>query len=407
VGFFLYAIFFQPSFFLFISIGLLALLSYLIPFHRRLETRRAEKDLHIQNLQESINLTEAEIHKEEIAIKSFQEKVFNYSHLKIITEKLSRSFSCEDTSKVLSSEVSMLFGDKDSTIILYLFHSKTGELGISSSSKGQMRINIRLKNGDVFDQWIVKTMQPLLIEDVKTDYRFDIDKIGGEEGRKVRSLMSVPLMVRNKALGILRIDSSLPNHFKTEELRFLSAIGDIGALSIENAQLYEHVEELAIKDGLTNLYLRRYLLGRLSQEITRKLRRNKPVSFIMFDLDFFKSYNDTFGHVAGDIVLKTIASELKDFFHEPGTLVCRYGGEEFCVLIPDCPKKTAVKLANKIRSQIERKEILLRREKTNITISGGVACFPDDAKHKEELISKADQALYKAKERGRNCICEV
>jgi len=247
-------------------------------------------------------------------------------------------------------------------------------------------------------------MQPLLIDDAKNDYRFDVDKIKAEETRPIRSLLGVSLCVGNKALGIFRIDSPRVNHFRTEDLRFLMTIGDLGAVAIENAQLYEKVEQLAVKDGLTNLYLRRYLYERMPGEISRQLRTKKQLGFLMIDIDHFKQYNDRFGHVAGDIVLRTVGELLAELFSEPGHLVCRYGGEEFCVLLPDCSQKKAVELAEIIREKIEQQTVILRREKTHITISVGVAVFPQDAKSKEELINKADQALYRAKKKGRNCV---
>lgn len=362
--------------------------------------KQAEIDLRAQDFLERTNLVGAEIRQEEEVINSYREKILNSSQLKVLTERLSLCLTLDDASRILSQEVNRLFGEDDVTIILYLFQSKTGELGISSSQKGQMRINLKSKKGDEFDQWVAKTMQPLFIENTKSDYRFDVDQIKTE--RLIRSLISAPLMVGNKALGILRVDSPQENHFTTEDLRFLSTVGDLGALAIENAQLYERVEQLAIKDGLTDLYLRRYLLERLPTEISRQMRRKNQLSFMMIDLDKFKQYNDKFGHVAGDIVLRTVGTALLNFFKLPGNLVCRYGGEEFCVLLPDCSKVKAVEMADTIRKKIAAETILLRREETSITISVGVATFPKDAQSKEDLISKADQALYKAKSEGRN-----
>ena len=403
--FFVFATYVESTFFVFIAIGVLICILYLAPLQQRLVKQDAHVQLQIQNWQERTNLVEAETKYDQAAIDSFQTKIVNYSQLKGLTEKLGTCLSLEDTSKTLSEEVNRLFGDKETTIILYLFHSRTGELGLSSSQKGQMRINIKSKKGDIFDQWIVRNMQSLLIEDTKSDYRFDIDKIIAEESRPIRSLMSVPLMVESRALGILRVDSPTEKSFSTEDLRFLTTIADIGAIAIENAQLYEHVEQLAIKDGLTDLYLRRYLLERMPEEISRELRRKSPLSFLMIDLDHFKKYNDEFGHVAGDIVLRSVGMILADFFKEPGNLVCRYGGEEFSVLLPDCPKNKAIELAQTVRKKIANQTILLRREKTHITVSIGVASFPVDAQIKEELIHKADQALYQAKSEGRNRVC--
>jgi diguanylate cyclase (GGDEF)-like protein len=248
-------------------------------------------------------------------------------------------------------------------------------------------------------------MQPLLIEDTKNDYRFDADRILTQEAREIGSLISVPLMVGNTALGILRIDNPHENHFTTEDLRFLTTIGDLGAVAIENAQLYERIEQLAIKDGLTGLYLRRYLLDRMPEEISRQIRQKTALAFLMLDLDHFKQYNDKFGHIAGDIVLRTLGMILSDLFKDPGMLVCRYGGEEFSVLLPDCTSQKALELAEKAKNKIAEQTIILRRERTRVTVSIGVAMFPKDAQNAKELIHKADQALYRAKEEGRNRVC--
>lgn len=402
IGFFVFATIVNPSFFFPLSAAFLVIVLFLLPLRVRLTKNQAEVELQIQNLQERRNLVQAEIQEEQSAIQSFQEKIVNYAQLKGLTERLGMCLSLDETSKTLSEEVNRLFGGGERTVILYLFHSKTGELGISSTHKGEMRVNIKSKKGDLFDQWVVRTMQPLLVEDIKSDYRFDVERIETEENRRVRSLISIPMAVGHKALGILRIDSPREGDFSTEDLRFLSTIADLGAVAVENGQLYERVEQLAIKDGLTGLYLRRYLLERIPEEISRQLRRKGQLSFLMFDLDKFKQYNDRFGHTAGDIVLRTIGMILSDFFQEPGNLVCRYGGEEFCVLLPDCAKQRAVELAEEIREKIADQTIILRREKTNITVSIGVAAFPEDASNVKELIHKADLALYTAKEKGRN-----
>lgn len=402
VAFFVFATFYEHTFFLFLAFGLLIILLYLFPLHSSFNKKQAEIRLQSQNLEEKRNLIEAEIKEEEVFIESICEKIVRYGELKVLTEQLSMCLTLNDTSQMLSEQVNRLFMEKDRTVILYLFSVQTGDLGIASSHKGESRINIKSKKGDLFDQSVLRTLQRLLIEDTRNDYRFDADEASGGETRVIRSLMSVPLMVGNKVLGVLRMDSPHENNFTTEDLRFLATIADLGAVAIENAQLYERVEQLAIKDSLTGLYLRRYLLERMSVETSRQMRRKGEMSFLMLDLDRFKQYNDKFGHVAGDIVLRSVAMILSDFFRQAGDLICRYGGEEFCVLLPECPRDKALELAEELRKKIAEQTIVLRREKTHITISIGVASFPTNAINPKELIHKADLALYQAKEKGRN-----
>lgn len=405
IGFFVFAIYGHPTFFIFLIETLILSICILIIFHYRFARKQAEIDLQKEDFLEKANILEAEIIDEERSIDAFRSKIENYSYLKEITEKLSMSFSLEKTTNIISSEVDKLFGAKDIAVVLYLFHSKTGELGVPCLTSKSKITGTKMTRGDIYDQWVIKTMTPLLVEDARNDFRFDINKMEDESSRLIRSLMSVPLVVEHKAIGILRLESLEENYFTTEDIRLLTTIGGIGAVAIENAQLYERIEDLAVRDSLTGLFLRRYLEDTLAADINKQIKENGVVSFIMIDLDKFKKYNDSYGHTAGDIVLKTLSRILFDMFKESESYVFRYGGEEFSVVLPNCARDQAVKIAEDLRKKIEKITIVLRREKTKITASIGVACAPDNAKNVEELIACADSAMYKAKKKGRNKVC--
>jgi diguanylate cyclase (GGDEF)-like protein len=405
IGFFVYATHIQNSFFLLIIVSLAVNIIVLTLLHRRLKKKRAAVKLQREEYFEKANVLKDGLAREEKVISAFREKIVAYSHLKGLIEQLTACLSVEDTVQVVCKEVTNLFAQHDSTVILYLFDQGTGDLAIVHASAHFHPVNIKQKKGDIFDRWVRKTLQPLFLEDTKTDFRFDMEKVETEDKRPVRSLLSVPLIIQNKPVGILRLDSYLPDRFTKEDLRFLKTIGDMAAVALENAQLYDRVEDMAIRDSLTGLYLRRHMMDRLNEEISRHLRRDQEMSFIMIDLDHFKKYNDQFGHMAGDLVLKHLGQRLRQEFGGPGNLTCRYGGEEFCVLLPDCDKKQSVLKAEALVRQIDKEGIILRRERTRITISAGVAGFPVDARTKEDLIQKADDALYEAKRKGRNRVC--
>ncbi len=165
----------------------------------------------------------------------------------------------------------------------------------------------------------------------------------------------------------------------------------------------EQLQELAITDGLTGLYNYRFFRERLGQEIDRAERHNLNLSMIMMDIDYFKNYNDTHGHPAGDVVLSTIASLLRNNVRKID-IPARYGGEEFALILLETNLENAAKVAEKLRRVVEEHPFPMEETQPGgrLTISAGVATFPEDAKTADDLIAVADRRLYRAKELGRN-----
>jgi diguanylate cyclase (GGDEF)-like protein len=176
------------------------------------------------------------------------------------------------------------------------------------------------------------------------------------------------------------------------------------ALGLRRIRLYEKIEELAITDSLTHLFTRRYSLERLNEEFFRAVNQKLNLSFLMIDVDDFKSYNDKYGHQVGDVILKEIASVIKLSIREID-LLGRFGGEEFICILPETSKEGANFAAERIREAIEAKEIKAYDEVLKTTISIGLATFPNDASSPAELIDKSDWALYRAKKMGKNRVC--
>ncbi|KXK14200.1 MAG: diguanylate cyclase [Chloroflexi bacterium OLB14] len=161
------------------------------------------------------------------------------------------------------------------------------------------------------------------------------------------------------------------------------------------------LQEQAIRDPLTGLYNRRYFNETLQRELARATRGNYSVSLVMIDIDHFKNINDTFGHATGDLILKNFAQQLLEQTRMDDT-VCRYGGEEFLVLLPNVTQQNAVKIAEEWRRLFEQNQFQGQHEAFQTTISCGVAEFPLHGKNSEELISIVDKSLYRAKDAGRN-----
>ncbi len=245
----------------------------------------------------------------------------------------------------------------------------------------------------------MKKGQGLTIEDTLNDFRFPHEIKTLDPA--IRSFCASPLVTEKRVLGVLRASSRKVGAFSADDLRLMDIFSGLCAVTLRNILLYRRMDELAIRDGLTGLYLNRYFHERLNEEIQRALYGKGHFSLLMLDIDFFKRFNDEYGHAAGDIVLKNTAALIKQCL-EPGDFVARYGGEEFVALLPGKNGKQAFIVAEKIRKHIERSKITLRRGETKLTASVGVSAFPDKGRTKEELLWAADQCLYKAKKTGRN-----
>ena len=189
--------------------------------------------------------------------------------------------------------------------------------------------------------------------------------------------------------------------FHTDDLRLMDIVADLSAVVIRNILLYQKTRELSIMDSLTECYLLRYVQERVTEEIHRSVRLSAPFSVVMADIDFFKKYNDEFGHTAGDFVLRSVADLLKSNAG-PTDIVGRYSGEEFILILPQKTAAEAARLAEAIRAAVEARPFKLRRETRTITMSFGVAQYPVDGVTRDELIQKADQRLSRAKRPGRN-----
>lgn len=216
----------------------------------------------------------------------------------------------------------------------------------------------------------------------------------------VKTLAGVPLFNEDRLAAILVIENLPKDEF--EKFTILSVQF---SLEIKKILLYETVEKMAITDSLTGLYVRRYFSERLEEEFGRSARHKLKFSFLMLDIDDFKKCNDTHGHLVGDVVLKNIAGIVKDSIREID-LACRYGGEEFAVILPETYADGAVIVAERIRKKIEAEVFKAYDERVKITVSVGLAEYPASASTSASLIEMADEALYRAKNAGKNIVCK-
>ncbi len=335
---------------------------------------------------------------------ALKEKIARYASLKKIIEDLNSSLTPDSISEHLAQIAFSMIANSCGTCVLYLVDNQTNSLRLYKTKKKDKLVVIKAKQGDIFDYWVLRHSSPLLIEDTSKDFRFDLERAKTEEFREVSSLISSPLISGNNFLGVLRLDDVKTHSYSQEDLRFLMTVCDLGAVALENGLLYQNTQELAIHDGLTGLFTKGHFMELLKAEIKSSIRHERLFSLVMLDIDFFKTYNDKFGHVAGDIVLRALSANIEGLIKEKPGIVCRFGGEEFCAILPGEDKRAAMEIAELLRSRIENIVIVLRRQETKVTVSIGVASFPQDAADETELIMKADKAMYAAKLSGRNCV---
>lgn len=218
-------------------------------------------------------------------------------------------------------------------------------------------------------------------------------------GQEADSIMMMPFLSGKKTVAVLAVENLPQGDF--ERLVILAAQF---SLEMKKILLYEKVEEMAITDGLTGLYVRRYFLERLDEELSRSRRHRFNFAFLMCDIDNFKHTNDTYGHLVGDVVLKEAARIMKGSIREID-LAARYGGEEFSMILPETDAAGALVVAERIRKKIEDSTFKAYDESIKATISIGIAMYPEDAKSADDLIERSDAALYKAKRSGKNVVC--
>jgi diguanylate cyclase (GGDEF)-like protein len=243
--------------------------------------------------------------------------------------------------------------------------------------------------------------EAFVIEDTATS-EFTLGPLAAEEG--IRSLIAVPLIIHNSLVGILYVNDFTPRRIEPNRLRYLSILGSFATMSIDNARLHLRTLELACTDGLTGVLNHRQFKRDFKEEVCRAVRYNAALSIIMLDIDDFKRFNDAYGHPNGDVVLRELAGLLRELLRDCDQ-VYRYGGEEFVALLPETRLQEALVAAERVRIFVETESprFLTGITKTHgITVSIGVASFPDDGTDTPSLLKAVDDLMYRAKGEGKN-----
>jgi len=223
-----------------------------------------------------------------------------------------------------------------------------------------------------------------------------------------RSELAVPMISRGRVVGVLNVESKDVGRLTERDRELVSILASSAAMAVDNARLHTQISEMAVIDELTGVYNYRYFTERLSEERKRSERYELPLSLIMVDIDWFKKTNDTYGHEVGNAILKELVGVIKECIRDTDRL-CRYGGEEFIVILPQTSSPDALLIGGRIRERVDIHEFggYVGVPKLHVTVSVGITSFPDNGRNTDELISAVDAALYQAKGSGKNQVCSV
>ncbi len=289
-----------------------------------------------------------------------------------------------------------VLGASSSTMFTY----KDGRYSVEASSLPRQMLKKMETAGDVLIEKYEDYKETFILAE-----RELMESFGVLEGTK--SAVVVPLAGKEGLMGIIFLEHTKKNYFQPEIIRYLNTLAIAIRLALENAQLYSRLEEMALIDGLTGLHNRMLFNKEINNCMDDYRRFGLPFILVILDLDHFKKVNDTYGHLCGDMVLQQVSNLIKNEIRK-GDLICRYGGEEFAIIFRNTKDIDGIYLRlEEIRKKIAESTMEYHGSSIAVTCSFGAVCstLVDKSKTSEEVVKKADEALYEAKGTGRNRIC--
>jgi diguanylate cyclase (GGDEF)-like protein len=336
------------------------------------------------------------VEESKVLSQSLAEKESLYESLK----ELNNTMEFPKTLEVFSHLISRLTNFEEGWLIPALSpdipdHSQTGyqlfRKEFPIPRKGNI-LNVLPEYQKTMFDLALKSKTPLFINNPAEDPRLPQKSVPAGRG----SLTGIGLFQERKPLGALVLEGC-----KKRDLESLEILSIQLSMEIQKTRLYEKVKNLSIIDGLTQTYQRRHFMALLKDELQRLHQQKKTCSMLMIDIDHFKGFNDNFGHLVGDILLKELSASIQENLR-PIDLVGRFGGEEFLIALPETSALEAIQIAQRIRSDIQTRNFVIHEKFFKLTISIGVSIYPDQSDSLETLIEMADKALYQAKGSGRN-----
>jgi len=389
----------------------------------QMESNVSSREVTIGDLQRDLDTREQRIKRlqEELAEKEAQlyaAKSFQPSHLSLENEIFSEDeefdlLNLYNLSLILNSTMNT---DDILAIIaehtIQITHTQACKITVLKPESNEYRTTVSFGVASQFNtadspemtpdditQWVIAHKKMLVIPDVAADATFRETALVQKKG--VAAVIAIPMLIGDEIIGVLEAYAYEPCHFSESNIRLLSVLATQTAISINNSQLLQEKQRLAVVDELTGVYNYRYFQEAIGREI--ESHQNYPFSLLMIDVDNLKMFNDSFGHLYGSEALKLVAKTILRHV-SPQDIVAKYGGDEFAVILMKTSKQDAFTIAERIRQDVEHTGFLNgeNRYDGHITLSIGVAECPGDAQAQNQLFNAADQALYRAKNQGRN-----
>ncbi len=378
----------------------------------RMKVARSQSPLSDEALDNLVDMVREQLQSELLLRYELQntleELISKYEELTVLyesAETVATVMNLEEVSRLILDQAAEILDVAQASLMLLNDDGDTLEVvaaqGVRKDTVGKVTVAV----GEEISGKVAQTGKPILIEDLRNHPEFSRPARAEEEWT---SLISVPLKVRDRILGVLNVNNKMNGEpFTSGDLKMLMALAQLAAISIQNARTYQN----AITDRLTSLYNYGYFREQLDRQIADCREVGDKLCLLMFDIDHFKNFNDVNGHELGNVALVGVASLCMENSRQAGDrvpdLVARYGGEEFMILLRGVTLKRAEEVAERIRQAVETKHFPGGENQPTgkVTISIGVAAFPDHSDNGDELINSADEALYEAKRGGRNRVC--
>jgi len=341
-----------------------------------------------------------EVHSHALLVRRAQAQAERFKSLARLSHRLTRTLDLPDifesvvrTGRAIAepSSMAVVLQGRDTVPMVV---AVDGELSDSA-------LGAAVPLGDSLAGWAIERGESLSIADLAGRVKSKPALGPGLDPAKTRSLMVHPLPLPDSSIGAVVFMSREAEAFSGYVVRATEVLADVAAVAIHNAMLYREMEERATTDGLTGLINHRSFQDQLCADLERAGRLGGKLSIALLDIDHFKKVNDTYGHPVGDEVLKAVAGALKSSIRKVDT-AARYGGEEFVLILMGTDVRGALELCERVRKKVKKLRFVSGGREFGVTMSLGASVYPDDGRKKERLIERADQALYRAKQSGRN-----